>query len=193
MPCINRDNVIYNVRELPEIFTVADGDLLIIETENGTNILDFENFVIGPDNTTFGSTLSTNTTDIAALSSSFDTLSSSLDSSIAALSSSVITSNTKAMITLTAWDASGVIINKSNNIASAEVDGSVIRFNFISNFLDEEYLILPSASIVNADGDLAMVVLSDRSTNFVDLSVIDITTGDRATTAANIGFKLESF
>jgi ABC-type phosphate/phosphonate transport system substrate-binding protein len=193
MPCINRDNVIYNVRELPEIFSVADGDLLLVETENGTSILDFENFVISADNTTFGSTLSSNTTDIATLSSSFNTLSSSVDTSIAALSSSVITSNTKAMVTLTAWDASGVIINKSSNIASAEVDGSVIRFNFISNFLDEEYLILPSTGVVNADGDLAMVVLSDRSTNFVDLSVIDITTGDRATTAANIGFKLESF
>ncbi len=193
MPCINRDNVIYNVRELPEVFSVAAGDLLLIETENGTNILDFENFVIGVDNTTFGSTLSSNTTDIATLSSSFNTLSSSVDSSIAALSSSVITSNTKAMVTLSAWDASGVIINKSNNIASAEIDGSVIRFNFISNFLNEEYLILPSAAVVNADGDLAVVVLSDRSTNFVDLSVIDTTTGDRATTATNIGFKLESF
>tara|TARA_R110000851_G_scaffold291204_1_gene445499 strand:- start:227 stop:808 length:582 start_codon:yes stop_codon:yes gene_type:complete len=193
MPCINRDNVIYNVRELPEVFSVAAGDLLLVETENGTNILDFENFVIGVDNTTFGSTLSSNTTDIATLSSSFNTLSSSVDSSIAALSSSVITSNTKAMVTLTAWDASGVIINKSSNIASAEVDGSVIRFNFISNFLNEDYLILPSAGVLNADGDLAMVVLSDRSTNFVDLSVIDITTSDRATTATNIGFKLESF
>lgn len=193
MPCINRDNVIYNVRELPEVFSVAAGDLLLVETENGTNILDFENFVIGVDNTTFGSTLSSNTTDIATLSSSFNTLSSSVDSSIAALSSSVITSNTKAMVTLTAWDASGVIINKSSNIASAEVDGNVIRFNFISNFLNEDYLILPSAGVLNADGDLAMVVLSDRSTNFVDLSVIDITTSDRATTATNIGFKLESF
>jgi len=193
MPCINRDNVIYNVRELPEVFSVAAGDLLLVETENGTNILDFENFVIGVDNTTFGSTLSSNTTNIATLSSSFNTLSSSVDSSIAALSSSVITSNTKAMVTLTAWDASGVIINKSSNIASAEVDGSVIRFNFISNFIDEKYLILPSAGIVNADGDLAMIFLSDRSTNFVDLSVIDAQTGDRATTAANIGFKLESF
>ncbi len=193
MPCINRDNVIYNVRELPEVFSVAAGDLLLIETENGTNILDFENFVIGVDNTTFGSTLSSNTTDIATLSSSFNTLSSSVDSSIAALSSSVITSNTKALITLSGWDAYGVQIHQSNNIASAEVDGSVIRFNFISNFLNEDYLILPSAGVVNATGELALVVLSDKSTNFVELSVIDCGTDDRVATAKNIGFKLESF
>jgi len=193
MPCINRDNVIYNVRELPEVFSVAAGDLLLIETENGTNILDFENFVIGVDNTTFGSTLSSNTTDIATLSSSFNTLSSSVDSSIAALSSSVITSNTKALITLTGWDAYGVQIHQSNNIASAEVDGSVIRFNFISNFLNENYLILPSAGVVNATGELALIVLSDKSTNFVELSVIDCGTDDRVAAAANIGFKLESF
>ena len=193
MPCINRDNVIYNVRELPEIFSVADGDLLIIETENGTNILDFENFVIGINNTTFGSTLSTNTTDIAALSSSFDTLSSTLNNSVDALSSSVITSNTKALFTLSAWDEYGVRIHQSNNIASAEVDGGIIRFNFISNFLTEDYLVLPSASIVNTAGDIAMIVLSDRSTNFVELSVVDPVTDQRAAAAANIGFKLESF
>jgi len=193
MPCINRDNVIYNVRELPEIFSVADGDLLIIETENGTNILDFENFVIGIDNTTFGSTLSTNTTDIAALSSNFKTLDSSVNTSIETLSSSVITSNTKALFTLSAWDEYGVRIHQSNNIASAEVDGGIIRFNFLSNFLTEDYLILPSASIINTAGDIAMIVLSDRSTNFVELSVVDPVTDQRAAAAANIGFKLESF
>ena len=193
MPCINRDNVIYNVRELPEVFSVAAGDLLIVETENGTNILDFENFVIGIDNTTFGSTLSTNTTDIASLSSNFNSLSSSVDTSVTALSSSIITTNTKALITLSGWDAYGVQIHQSNNIASAEVDGGIIRFNFLSNFLTEDYLILPSASIINTAGDIAMIVLSDRSTNFVELSVVDPVTDQRAAAAANIGFKLESF
>ena len=193
MPCTNRDSIVYNVTELPEIFSISNGDLLLIETENGTNILDFENFVISVDNTTFGSTLSTNTTDIAALSSSFDTLSSALNNSVDALSSSVITSNTKALFTLSAWNEHGVRIHKSNNIASAEVDGGIIRFNFISNFLTEDYLVLPSASIINTAGDIAMIVLSDRSTNFVELSVVDPVTDQRAAAAANIGFKLESF
>ncbi len=192
MPCINRDNVIYNVRELPEIFSVADGDLLIIETENGTNILDFENFVIGIDNTTFGSTLSTNTTDIAILSSSFDTLSSSVNTSINTLSSSFITSNTKALFTLSGWDEYGVRVHQSNNIASAEVDGGIIRFNFLSNFVTNNYLVLASVGAVNSSDDLALVVLSDRSTNFVELSVLDPLTNDRVI-ASNIGFKLESF
>tara|TARA_R110001606_G_scaffold339615_1_gene487715 strand:+ start:395 stop:973 length:579 start_codon:yes stop_codon:yes gene_type:complete len=192
MPCINRDNVIYNVRELPEVFSVAAGDLLLIETENGTNILDFENFVIGIDNTTFGSTLSTNTTDIASLSSSFDTLSSSVNTSIETLSSSVITSNTKSLFTLSAWDEHGVRIHQSNNIASAEVDGGIIRFNFLSNFVTNDYLVLASAGTVNSSDDLALVVLSDRSTNFVELSVLDPLTNDRVI-ASNIGFKLESF
>ena len=192
MPCINRDNVIYNVRELPEVFSVAAGDLLLIETENGTNILDFENFVIGIDNTTFGSTLSTNTTDIASLSSSFDTLSSSVNTSIETLSSSVITSNTKSLFTLSAWDEHGVRIHQSNNIASAEVDGGIIRFNFLSNFVTNDYLVLASAGAVNSSDDLALVVLSDRSTNFVELSVLDPLTNDRVI-ASNIGFKLESF
>jgi hypothetical protein len=193
MPCVNRDEIIYNVKELPEVFSLTAGDLLLIETENGTNILDFENFIIGVDNTTLGSTLSTNTTNIAALSSSFDTLSSTLNTSIETLSSSVITSNTKSLFTLSAWDEHGVRIHQSNNIASAEVDGGIIRFNFISNFKTNDYLVLPSASIVNADNEIAMIILADKSTNFVELSVIEPSTDQRVSAAANIGFKLESF
>jgi len=47
MPCVDNKNLIYNIKELPETFSVAGGDLLLIETEEGTNILDYDNFVIG--------------------------------------------------------------------------------------------------------------------------------------------------
>ena len=76
MPCVDNKDLIYNVKELPETFSVADGDLLLIETDEGTNIIDYANFIIGLDNTTFGSTITQHSTDIATLSADVTSLES---------------------------------------------------------------------------------------------------------------------
>ena len=75
MPCVDNKDLIYNIKELPETFSIAAGDMLVIETDEGTNIMDFNNFVIGLDNTTFGTTITQHSTDIASLSSEIDSLS----------------------------------------------------------------------------------------------------------------------
>lgn len=53
-PCDNRLTV--NIKKLPIISDINKGDFLIVETIEGTNILDFRNFLITLDNTTFGPT-----------------------------------------------------------------------------------------------------------------------------------------
>tara|TARA_R110002050_G_scaffold30267_1_gene77368 strand:+ start:721 stop:2667 length:1947 start_codon:yes stop_codon:yes gene_type:complete len=68
MPCSDNDKLIYNIKELPEAFSLTSGDLLIVEDTEGTKILDYDNFIIGLDNTTFGTTVTQNATDIVALS-----------------------------------------------------------------------------------------------------------------------------
>ena len=47
-----------NIRNLQEIDTIGDGDLIIVETAQGTRILDFRNFNIGKDKTSFAAELS---------------------------------------------------------------------------------------------------------------------------------------
>ncbi len=89
MPCVDNKNLIYNIKELPETFSVAAGDMLVIETDDGTNIMDFNNFVIGLDNTTFGTTITQHSTDINTLYNEFDSLSSQVDTDIAAMSATV--------------------------------------------------------------------------------------------------------
>ena len=54
-----------NIKSLPTTTEVKIGDFLILETELGTKLLDFENFVITEFNTTFNGTLSGHTADIA--------------------------------------------------------------------------------------------------------------------------------
>ena len=85
MPCVDNKDLIYNVKELPETFSIASGDLLLVETDEGTNIMDYDNLVIGLDNTTFGTTITQHSTDINSLSSDVTTLSS--------LSAAVVQSN----------------------------------------------------------------------------------------------------
>ena len=46
-------NYYVNIKELPTVEQINPGDLLIIETEAGTSILDFSNFIVGFENTTF--------------------------------------------------------------------------------------------------------------------------------------------
>jgi len=69
MPCSDNDKLIYNIKELPEAFSLTPGDLFIIEDTEGTKTLAFDNFIVGLDNTTFGTTITQNATDIVALSS----------------------------------------------------------------------------------------------------------------------------
>ena len=86
MPCVDNKNLIYNIKELPETFSIAAGDMLVVETDDGTNIMDFNNFVIGLDNTTFGTTITQHSSDLNTLYSEMDELSASVDASVAAIS-----------------------------------------------------------------------------------------------------------
>ena len=58
-----------SINQLPVINQVTSSDFLIIQTPNATNRLNFSDFVVGLDNTTFKNTIETNTTNIESLSS----------------------------------------------------------------------------------------------------------------------------
>lgn len=57
-----------SIKQLPQITEIDNDDLILVQTPNATNTLLFSNFVIGLDNTTFGSTITQNSTDIKTLS-----------------------------------------------------------------------------------------------------------------------------
>tara|TARA_R110000824_G_scaffold211212_1_gene397222 strand:+ start:530 stop:1111 length:582 start_codon:yes stop_codon:yes gene_type:complete len=193
MPCVDNKDLIYNVKELPETFAVAAGDLLLIETDDGTNIMDFANFVIGLDNTTFGTTITQHSTDIAALSSDVATLSSKIDTDIITLSAAVIGNTTKALITLSAQDVNGPRLINSTNITSVEFENNKIRFNFTNNFTNAAYLILPAASTINGSNEVVQFVESEKQTNYLDLSAVNIKDGSLATSASTLGFQIQTF
>ena len=83
-----------SINQLPETNQITEGDFLIVQTPNATNRLDFNNFVVGLENTTFASTIEQHTTDIDTISANTTSLSSdvvSLSSDVVSLSSDVLT------------------------------------------------------------------------------------------------------
>lgn len=82
-PCDNRLTV--NIKNLPIITDINNGDFLIVEAPDGTSILDFRNFLITLDNTTFSSTFLNYNTRIIELSSSFNQLSGTLNSNTSSI------------------------------------------------------------------------------------------------------------
>jgi len=200
MPCVDNKDLIYNVKELPETFAVAAGDLLLIESDDGTNIMDFANFIIGLDNTTFGTTITEHSTDINTLSSDVGilqadvkTINSAVAASISAFKTDLIGNTTKALITLSAQDVNGPRIINSTNITSVEFENNKIRFNFTTNFTNAAYLILPAAAIMNPEGEVVQFVEAEKQTNYLDLSAVNITDGSLALSASTLGFQIQTF
>lgn len=86
-----------NIYELNQIEEVIPGNYLIVQNENGTNIIDFKNFVVGPDNvswyTTFTSTCAQLTTTVNSLCNTTTFYVNDLNSKTSFLSSSYTTLN----------------------------------------------------------------------------------------------------
>jgi len=62
-----------NIKELNQIEEIVNGNYLIVENSTGTNIIDFKDFVIGPNNASFY-------TSVATISSQVNTLSATVES-----------------------------------------------------------------------------------------------------------------
>jgi hypothetical protein len=78
-----------NIKELPELEEIVDGNYLIVENDQGTYILDFQNFVIGPENASFYTT-------IESVCSKQVSMSATVDSKFQTLSTNVLSAvNTK--------------------------------------------------------------------------------------------------
>lgn len=85
--------VYINIKDLPEITEVSNGEYILVETSTGTHIVDFKNFVLPVDNTLITSVVSENTNSIISLSTEYSTVLSQLNSNTNTLSSDIQISN----------------------------------------------------------------------------------------------------
>ena len=68
MPCNDRDKLLYNIRELPEIFNIEPVDLFVVETLDGTSIIAWDNMIIDLSQTSFEEPFNNLITDVTAIS-----------------------------------------------------------------------------------------------------------------------------
>lgn len=61
-----------NVKDLPRLEEIIEGNFIIVENEFGSNILDFKDFVIGPDNASFYNSITLLSAYTVSLSSTAD-------------------------------------------------------------------------------------------------------------------------
>ena len=94
-----------SIKQLPQITEINSGNLILVQSANATNTLDFKNFVIGLDNTTFGTTITQHSTDITALSST----------TIPTFSANIMTKLTADVTALSANLGANILKNKTQN------------------------------------------------------------------------------
>jgi len=83
------------VKELPQLEEIIEGNYLIVENETGTNIIDFADFVVGPNNVSFYNI-------IATLCSRSMSMSASVDAGFQSLSTNILSAVNVKVDALTA-------------------------------------------------------------------------------------------
>jgi hypothetical protein len=129
MSCGPTTSTYLNIKDLPELTNVITGDFLIVETPAATSILDFKNFIITLDNTTFGSVISGQSSDIQTLSSTVSTNYNTLSSSIDTLNTFI---DTLCSYTYTSIDNLSSSFTTSINQLSSDINNQLTSNAFVT-------------------------------------------------------------
>lgn len=95
-----------NIKDLNQIEEVADGNLLIIENDNGTNVIDFKDFVIGPNNASFYTEITSLSNNVASLSSAVSNAQSITNRQIrtsSSISNNLVFESVHSLANITDW------------------------------------------------------------------------------------------
>lgn len=134
-----------NILDLPQVVGIDNGNFLIVETPDGTSILDFQDFIIPLDNTTFGGTItalqvSVNSlyATVCAISSvTVDTLSANLGEIVDNISINLNGAGTKIQIkdngvNSNKLSANSVITTKIADSTSSQTGVTFSKLQYIS-------------------------------------------------------------
>ena len=143
--------IFINIKDLPEITEIANGQYIPVETNTGTHIIDFKNLLLPADNTLITATVTQNINAITTLTETVNTLSAS---TFATIDSTFSTLNT------TYASISGVLESISDSVSKG-----------IYNFVAKSSITIP---IYNSSASNAITPNTDTSKSFSvsDLIVI---------------------
>ena len=139
-----------NIKNLPQVDQIIDTDFLVVENYSGTNKLKFKDFVVGPNNTSFYTSIKTNLSELSAydktLTINLSTLSSNSNTFNKAISAKLDSNITETKTLSAKLDNSIVendlkIINLTTNVAvtSENLSQTVNNINSIIAQINEQY------------------------------------------------------
>jgi len=106
-----------SIKQLPTITSIESGNFVIVQTENATTKLDFKDFVVGLENTTFANVISSSTAGFAGITAN-TTRSTNNATNIAANTANITTLNTDVDI------VSANVISLSSSVGGLNIDGA---------------------------------------------------------------------
>lgn len=164
------DPIGINIKQLPQVNTAQAGDFFIIETPDGTGIIDFSDIIIDLDQTSFGATIEALAASTAGLSAQYAALSSTVYDDLAqTLASSV------------------AVFKHISPLSGGEYfsgDGIDLPLNFIEvNQLSQQQSV-DDFNAINVCSDLtlsiassAMLLPAGTYKTFIDASITSATSG----------------
>ena len=105
------NNVYINIKDLPQVFNITGGDYLVVENEQGTNIIDFKDVIITADQTSFSVGLSALESAVNILSSDLKTISNAALPSIMNVRLSLDSTTPSPTLSLTGTNASTLYVH----------------------------------------------------------------------------------
>jgi hypothetical protein len=152
------DPNVVNIKGLPRIEEIVNGNLLIVENEQGTNTLDFVNFVIGPNNTSFFNQIINLSASVVSLSATTTSLINSLSATTTSLINSLC-ATTNAQI----QSLSSTVDTKLLNVSAIYYTTGTVIISTGYNISDLASVIKPSSNLDISANDFTLVLGSSAS------------------------------
>lgn len=119
-------DVFVNILDLGTISQVNDGDYLIVETPNGTRIIDFKDFIVPNKNLPLTTTVDLNTTQILSTNDTVTTLGTNVNTQVSNLSSVILSVSAQA---IGESSTNQIEFNTKINGLSASIDSLTPKFD----------------------------------------------------------------
>jgi hypothetical protein len=127
-----------NIKELPKLEEIIDGNYIIVENEQGTFILDFEDFVVGPNNVSFYNV-------VTSLCSKQISMSATVDSKFQTLTSDVLSAvNTKVNALTANYPRLFEVYPNTITIPSGSNNGKTDFNSELGNILVNDINVIPT-------------------------------------------------
>ena len=180
----NGKDIYINIKELPLVNEVQSGDFFIVETTQGTNIIDFSNIIIPPVNVSFYSEIEQLQTDVNAISTLYalqnafiTTISGILDNKI---NQNVATLNTKIDSVSTVYYEDARFVGGGGSFALAGNSNNVfpgrrcaLTKNAVGNYtvtFEDTFI----ACVASSTADLTFVDSVNQSLGIATIETYDI-------------------